>query len=380
MQRPFVLALGFMMIFGGLDSVKGLFLPYLQKDLGLSYSEAGFIMSSTNIGFLVSSFFSGLLVDRLGIRKVFLFGVGLFLCSLLGFGMSGTFLLLVFFFIVVGLGAGSMEIGMNALIPIYYPNEQSKYFSFLHGFYGIGGIVFPILAGWLLVYGMQWNEWYIGFSILLLAAFLLLYRTPLPQKAEVETMDKAELVSLLKSPLFITYIFLISLYVASEVGLGAYLPMYLIEVRGLTTGKAALLLSLFFVFFSAGRLWGGIWVERWGSIRTLMCFSLIGSTLLAVGLWDKTWTVWLFPLSGLMFSIIFPTIASMVSQSFPKRVGTALGFLFTAAGMGGLLSVWLIGVAMDHLGVFRAFTAVLWLLVIVFIGSWVLRALLQRAD
>jgi fucose permease len=373
MQRSFLFALGFMVMFGSLDNIKGLILPKLQEDLGLSYSQAGFILSSSNIGFLISSFLSGLLIDRLGIRRVLLFGVALFLLSLFGFGMSTAFIMLVLFFVASGLGAGSMEIGLNTLVPSLYPNQQSKFFNMLHGFYGIGGILSPVIVGWLLVHGVNWNQVYIGASIIVLVALAGLSRTKLPPSKTVEKIDFVELKGLLQNRLFLLYTFIIVVYIAAEVGLGAYLPVYLTEVRDLSIEQAALFLSLFFVTFSAGRIWGGIVVERLGDIRSLLIFSIIGVLVLGMGQLSLAWTVWLFPVSGLFFSILFPTMASMVSRTFPRRIGTALGFLFAAAGTGAMLSVWLIGVAADIWGVALSFSVTMWLLLIVSAGAALLR-------
>jgi fucose permease len=368
MQRSFLFGLGFMVLFGSLDNIRGLVMPKLQDDLGLSYSQAGFILSSAFIGFLVSCFLSGMLLDRLGIRRILLFGVALFLLSLFGFGMSESFIFLVLFFVASGLGAGSMEIGINALVPSLYPNEQSKYFNMLHGFYGVGGILSPILVGWLLVHGVKWNEVYIGISVIALVALAGLSRIKLPPSKTAKTMNFAELKGLLRNRLFLLYTFIITIYVAAEVGMGTYLPIYLTEVRGVSTEQAALFLSLFFVTFSAGRIWGGIVVKRWGDLRSILVFSLVGVFLLGVGQLSYDGSIWLFPLSGLFFSILFPTIASMVSQTFPRRIGTALGFLFAAAGAGAMLSVWLIGVAADIWGVALSFSFILSFLLVVSAG------------
>lgn len=384
MQRSYLYGLLFMTIFGALDGFKGFVIPQLQAHLDFSYGDAAFIMSSANIGFLAASFLSGFLVDHWGIRRVWLIGIGFFGVGLISFGLSQGLLMMVVFFVASGFGAGGIEIGINSLIPLLYPNQQSKYFNLLHGFYGIGGVIGPLVAGWIFGLGVLWGPFYVIFGVCLLILLGLLSRASLPREGTGEKMDWRALKGLLQHRTFILFTLLMIFYVASEVGLGAWLPTYLIHIKGYSTEKSGLFLSIFFIAFTIGRLWGGVVVEKIGDTRTLVSFSMLGFIFVTLGQRELAGAAWLFPLSGFFYSVIFPTMASIVSRTFPQRTGTALGFLFAAAGLGGMLSTWLIGALIDRWGLIQSFSLIGWMLLVVTIGvtGWTLLEgkIVQRAN
>jgi fucose permease len=65
--------------------------------------------------------------------------------------------------------------------------------------------------------------------------------------------------------------------------------------------------------------------------------------------------VFFLPLTGLFFSIIFPTVTAAVSDLHTENVGAILGLLFTFGGIGGMLGPWTIGIFSDWLGIQAGF-------------------------
>ena len=88
-----------------------------------------------------------------------------------------------------------------------------------------------------------------------------------------------------------------------------------------------------------------------------LCFisGLAASACLAGGLYGPVELVWLLPVSGLFFSIIFPTLTAVVSSLHIQNLGIVLGILFTFAGPGGVNGPWLVGIASDFVGLQNGF-------------------------
>ena len=80
-----------------------LLLPYITRDLGLSYAQAGLLVSIFHLSSLLTNFGSGLMVDITGRRVSFqiaslLIGAG----ALFAFGVSEQFLVLAFLVMLIG--------------------------------------------------------------------------------------------------------------------------------------------------------------------------------------------------------------------------------------------------------------------------------------
>ncbi len=50
------------------------------------------------------------------------------------------------------MGTGTLEIGVNGVVPAVASTEQQRagYFNTLHGLYGLGAFGFPVLAAWII--------------------------------------------------------------------------------------------------------------------------------------------------------------------------------------------------------------------------------------
>jgi CP family cyanate transporter-like MFS transporter len=92
-------------VFGSLVSTSGLVEP-IRGDLGLSYSEGGFLLSVPFPMITVFAVMGGIFVDRLGVRKVARLGAALVLAGGLVRTWSGGFWPLALGIALVGAGAG----------------------------------------------------------------------------------------------------------------------------------------------------------------------------------------------------------------------------------------------------------------------------------
>jgi fucose permease len=153
------------------------------------------------------------------------------------------------------------------------------------------------------------------------------------------------------SPTMLWFYLAISLYVATELGLAAWLVEYLIQQKGIDQTTAAYYLSGFFACIMVGRLVGSLLVERIGYLRSVLLAAVGALLCILAGLFAPPALAFCLPLSGLFCSIIFPTMTAAVSRLHPQNTGTILGLLFTAAGVGGALGPATMGVASDFLGI-----------------------------
>ncbi len=338
--------------FGFVDNIKGPTLPNLLQELNFSYSQGGGILFGAYFGFVIATLIAGPLSDRLGNRLILLAAGLLIAGGTLGLSMVTTYGLLFTMMLVIGLGTGAIEVGGNGLIVALHRQAQGRFLNLLATFHGVGAMIAPLYAAWILSATGDWRQVFLYSVPLAVLMVLIFLVTPVGTtiQREPQPFDWATLRRTGFSQTMLTFYLAIGLYVATELGIAAWIVEYLIKSKGLAQTTAAYYLSGFFAFVIVGRLLGSIFVERIGYLRSVLV-ALVGTLLCILGaLFAPPALAFLLPLSGLFCSIIFPTITAAVSRLHPQNTGTILGLLFTAAGLGGTLGPAAIGVAGDLVG------------------------------
>ncbi len=356
-------ALVSMFCMGALDILRGIATPGMQADWNLSYSQLGTAFSVGSAGYLVGSFLCGFIVERSGL-KVAIIGGGVLMAA-------GIAVLIAFHgypwfvggFITMGVGGGIFEIGINGVVPAISNSsrDQSRYFHWLHGFYGVGAAGFPLVAVWILHLTQSWRSGYLVTLILL--SFILLYVSltrygKLKPAGHRQAGIDISTLELFKSPILYGLLTAIMTYVMAEIGIATWLPTYLMKVRNMTLAQGSFYLSGFYLTFTIGRLTGHQWVHRIGHGRAVILSSLISIIILGVAVFGSKSTLVFFIATGIGFATIFPTIAAVASDIYPSHAGKVLGFLFAASAIGNFFANWLIGHIATAYGLRQGFTII----------------------
>ena len=339
--------------FGFVDNLKGPILPNLLQELNFSYSQGGGILFGAYLGFVIATLLAGPLSDLLGNRLILLAAALFIALGTVGMSNAATYALLFSAMLVIGLGMGAIEVGGNGLIVGLHPQAQGRFLNLLATFHGVGSLLAPLYAAWLLAGNGSWRQVFL-YSLplaLLLAILFLLTKGPAITQQERHTFDWAALRRSGFSPTMRFFYLAIALYVATELGIANWIVEYLIKSKGLAQTTASYYLSGFFGCIMVGRLVGSVVVERIGYLRSVW-LATVGTLLcLLVALVAPPALAFFLPLSGLFCSIIVPTLTAAVARLHPQNTGTILGLLFTAGGIGGALGPAIMGVASVALGI-----------------------------
>ena len=343
--------LGFF-VFGLTDNLKGPTLPAMLQEMNISYGMGGNIFFGQYLGFLIATLFTGVLADRFGLKKVILLAGIIMLLGVSGYSSSQTTWLLAASLFVLGLGLGGMELGPNALIVSLHRERKGLFLNLMSVFHGLGSMIAPFAAGWLLNASVNWRDiyrWELLF-ILVFFFYFVFIRFPVKDVREREAIDFKQLPKVAFKPSLVWYYISIALYVAAEIGIASWLVTFMQQERSLTVTASAGTLTIFFGTIMLGRFIGGFIVHSIGYLRSVLIASLAAMLCIAVGLFGPPYLSFFLPLTGLFFSIIFPTITAAISDTQTENVNSTLGVLFTYAGTGGMLGPWIIGWASDAFG------------------------------
>jgi fucose permease len=339
--------------FGFVDNIKGPILPNLLEDLNFSYSQGGGILFGAYLGFVIATLLAGPLSDLLGNRLILLAAALFIALGTLGMGSAATYPLLFGAMLVIGLGMGAIEVGGNGLIVALHPQAQGRFLNLLATFHGVGSLLAPFYAVWLLSENGSWRNVFL-YSLpvtVLLGLLFLLTSGPSVSQQERHGFDWQVLRRTGFSPTMIFFYLAIGLYVATELGIANWIVEYLSKSKGLAQSTASYYLSGFFGCIMVGRLVGSVIVERIGYLRSVWLATIGALICILIALIAPPALAFFLPLSGFFCSIIFPTITAAVARLHPQNTGTILGLLFTAGGAGGALGPAVMGVASDAMGI-----------------------------
>lgn len=149
----FIIYLAFISL-GLPDSLLGSAWPTMYQELSVPVSYAGGISMIIALGTIVSSLQSDRLTKKFGTGSVTAASVLMTAIALFGFSISHSYIMLCFWAIPYGLGAGSVDASLNNYVALHY---ASRHMSWLHCMWGIGASLGPYIMGSALTGGRGWN-------------------------------------------------------------------------------------------------------------------------------------------------------------------------------------------------------------------------------
>ena len=134
-----------------------LLLPYITKDLGFSYTDAGLLVAVFHLSALLANFGSGLLVDVTG-RRVFFQVVSLLIGAgaLFAFGASRQLLVLAALVTLIGASNNLWHPPAIAYLSEMYPGNRGYALSVHALGANLGDTLAPLAAGSLLA-ALTWQ-------------------------------------------------------------------------------------------------------------------------------------------------------------------------------------------------------------------------------
>lgn len=237
-----------------------------------------------------------------------------------------------------------------------YPAESGKYLNLLAVFHGAGSMLAPFIAGLLIAGGASWRTLYaLVIPLSALQAFLLLiFRRPEGVAPPAAAAEKIRFSVLLSRDLFL-YALFFTFYVAAEIGIASWMVDYLLHTKGYPVSRGSMMLSVFFAGLMAGRIAGSFLVERLGYRRVMIWMVTAALASMGAGILLPAAFAVLIPLTGLFFSVIFPTATADAARRSRAPRSAVFSVLFFCAGLGGMLGPWAVGMGAEALTISGGF-------------------------
>lgn len=344
---------------------------YVQKDLGLTDSQANLFPSLVFFWFLIFSVPTGMLMNRIGRKKTVLISLIVTAVSLvLPLTGDGYFTMLAAFSLL-GIGNAIMQTSLNPLVSNLISNDKlASTLTFGQFVKAIASFLAPILAAWgattyFPTFGLGWRAMFVIFAIVSFLSVSALAATPIEEERPDKASGVKECLRLLGRPFILLCFIGIMCHVGIDVGTNTTAPKIIMERLALPLEDASLATGLYFIFRTAGCFLGAF-LLRVMSPKVFFGISvvmmLVAMGLLLVG--ESLGLIYVgIAMVGFGNSNIFSVIFAQALNASPTEKNEVSGLMIMGL-FGGTVFPLAMGYAADAIGAQAGAVAVMGLGVI----------------
>ena len=330
---------------------------YVQKDLGLSDSQANLFPSLVFFWFLIFSVPTGMLMNRIGRKRTVLVSLAITALSLvIPLTGDGYYTMLVSFSLL-GIGNAVMQTSLNPLVTNLIGGDRlASTLTFGQFVKAIASFLAPVIAAWgattyMPTFGMGWRVLFVIYAAVSLLSVAALAATPIREETADRGSGIKECVRLLGRPFILLCFLGIMCHVGIDVGTNTTAPKIIMERLGLPLEEAGFATSVYFIFRTAG-CFTGAFILRAVRPRLFFGFSvalmLVAMGMLAVG--DSLAVIYTaLAMIGFGNSNIFSIIFSNALLASPAEKNEVSGLMIMGL-FGGTVFPLAMGYAADAFG------------------------------
>jgi MFS transporter, FSR family, fosmidomycin resistance protein len=312
------------------DGVRATFialLPFIAKDIQMSFTQIGFLSSSLGIIMFFLAMPAGFLVLRMGGFNVLFFALLFYTVGALGVGLSPNFIILLSMFFLAAPSFGVFHTAANILVARSVDKTSlGRMLGDYSAFGDTGRILLPFLAIFVAVQ-MSWRNAFFAIAVLGIVAFILgkwimslreQRQDVQPQKKQLsykEWLKELSLIFRQRRVLAVIAAGWTDNLAANSVSV--FFP-FLLLARGISTQSLAFFIATFFIGSLIGKSLLGRGVDVFGSKRMFILTEI----LMAITLFILAFSYNFFVLLGVSFLLGAFTrgTAPIISTLFAKIV------------------------------------------------------------
>lgn len=335
-------------------SVVGVFMVDLLNDFHMEMSEGGIFTVFQYAGCMAGVFLSGFILDRYRKKELCLTTFGFLAVLLLTMSRVSRlepFLLLLF---LLGMTSKSLDMTVNTMISIQHEEKKGMYINLLHGCFGAGSVLGPVLAAWMLKSAWSWQVVYGCFgagSAALFILFAVFYADA--EKKTVQGREKKRIdVTIIKEPGICALMLALFCYCGHQCGINTWVPLFLRYRFGADTFVGSIGTSVFWTAlvigrFSCARLALHVKEETLlsGGLLLAAVFHLAGVLIPGIAA-----SMMGYGAAGLFAGAAIPLILTLGYQICPDRQSSVSVVLFLCISLGQAFFPWVMGIICDTAG------------------------------
>lgn len=322
---------------GSNDSLRGIFSTIFQEHFSLTTTQLGLIVTASYIGNLVFLLVGGNLSTRFSKKRVLQVLILIWMAALALFAFTSNYTVLL---IGMALALGSstlLNTTMNLITPLLFATAPGFFVNFLFFTQEIGTSGSQYILGSHADGFAFWQHTNLVLLILGAVAFVLLLFCNVAEEAAAPADAPAQKGGY-DWRIIVPYVLVFGFYFIAEHGVMNWMVAYGVDGLGLPQASAAKYLSVFFGGMMIGRLCLSPLVDKLGALKSLAAFGGVSCVLYLIGSLGGAVTMPVWAISGLSFSILYPTLVMSIRLYFPaQQVSGAAGTILSIASLADIL-------------------------------------------
>lgn len=308
-------------------------LPLVVAEFGLSHFSAGLLLGFFSLPYAAFQLAFGEVSDRIGRKRLIVFGTLASSVTMLLIGLSRDLLQLGILQVIAGITSAAYH---PAGIPLVSESSGTQRRGRALGFHQMGGalgsLLPPVIMG-TIAWASGWRGVIILASVIgFLSMLLSLAILEEPVRPKEETSKSTLLMALHnRSILLLLMSSLVS--VTAYRGIAAFASLYVVEGKGRTVDEAAIYYALFQAAGVVGGPIGGTFSDRYGKPNIIMAFVLIESVpIFFMPLLGSISLAMVLAIIGLGSFAVLAVQDAYLSEIAPKTaLGSSYGLLLTSS-------------------------------------------------
>ncbi len=301
------------------DSIWGVAWPTMRLDFGQSIDSLGFLVSIITLSSAIAGYTSGYISKRFDVGTILLLSTIFIIIGFMGYITTTHWIFILMFAIPCGLGGGAIDCALNNYAA---KNFSSRHVNWLHGFWGIGTTIGPIILTSLYIFDLSWKVGFLVILIIQIVFLVIFFKTKnIWAQANIEPTESANSKNYFISFDGILSSLFFGFYVSLEASIGLWYSSYIIDYKNLSKEYAGLLISLYWGVFTFGRFVVGV-LTKWVSDNNIITVGIIvaGCSLILMYFgFDYAIIFTGFALSG-----IYPCMINLTHKRFKPQDADAI--------------------------------------------------------
>lgn len=329
------------------DAMLGVAWPSMRATFDQPLAALGQLLLAGTFGYLTGSTASGFVSDRFGTRAVLVGSALAWAAAMLAFAAAPAWPLLLLGIVALGIGGGGIDAGLNAFVALRHgPGAM----NLLHGCYGIGATIGPLVLTAVLAGGRSWRLPYVGLLALQLGLVVAYALTGRAWGGRRPPRGAASRPVAIPWALAAAGLALFFVYTGVEVATGQWSYTFLTTARAAPPTAAGVAVSAFWAGLTVGRFGAALAGRRVAPLALLHASVVVTIVALALFWWSPAPAVGYagLVLAGVGLAPVFPALVTLT----PRRVGEdvaarVVGLQLGAAGSGASLAPAGVGVLLQ---------------------------------
>ncbi len=351
-----VLCFGVLMLgLGSSDSLRGIFSPVFQEHYSVGGRGLSMMVVISYVGNLLFLSVGGKMMDTFDRKKVAMGMLGIWMAAVLLNVLTDSYpMILLSMFLALG-ASTMLNTTVNLLTPMVcagYAGMMVNIFFFIQGI-GTSGSQFLLgrfafsYDGWKMINGVLF-----AVGLVSLGLFTMVNLKPEKEKTKPKTSQKKKPQDMPGASIFWLLVLMMGFYFIGEHGIMNWMLTYCMNALQMPSHTASAYLSIFWGGMTVGRLVFAPVVQKLGVRKSLKYFGGAGTVLFVTGVLSGSKGVILLSSSGLLISILYPTMVLFFQQIYPVSVvATKTGAIISAATIADIVFNAGFGALSDSMGI-----------------------------